>query len=99
MSETVLDKKIARLEAELKNAKATKTKEARKERNGQLMALGILIENQAKLKKIPDELKFWLKEAAESQPDERIKKRCLEAMKRFKEDFKEIEIEKKEDNI
>lgn len=43
MARTTLDQRIAKLEAELKNAKASKGKEARKERNGQLMSMGIML--------------------------------------------------------
>ena len=44
MPNTTLDAKIARLEAALKNAKAEKTKQARRERNQQLIAFGIGLE-------------------------------------------------------
>lgn len=49
MSQTQLDKRIERLEKELKNAKAQKQGQARKERNGQLMAFGILLETKYKM--------------------------------------------------
>lgn len=52
MSRTTLDQKIAKLEAELKNAKASKSKEARQERNNQLMAFGIGLE--MKYKSLPE---------------------------------------------
>lgn len=48
MARTTLDQKIAKLEAELKDAKASKTKEARKERNNQLISFGIMLERKYK---------------------------------------------------
>lgn len=48
MARTTIDQKIAKLEAELKNAKASKSKEARQERNNQLMAIGIMLEMKYK---------------------------------------------------
>lgn len=49
MARTTLDQKIARLEAELKNAKASKSKEARQERNSQLISFGIMLEQNYKI--------------------------------------------------
>ena len=48
MAKTSIDQKIARLEAELKTAKAAKTKEGRQERNSQLMSFGIMLETKYK---------------------------------------------------
>lgn len=44
MVQTALDAKIERLQKELKETKAAKGKAERKERNGQLIAGGVLIE-------------------------------------------------------
>lgn len=48
MTKTSIDQKIARLEAELKTAKAAKTKNGRQERNSQLMSFGIMLETKYK---------------------------------------------------
>lgn len=48
MTKTSIDQKIARLEAELKTAKAAKTEKGRKERNSQLMSFGIMLETKYK---------------------------------------------------
>lgn len=74
MTQTTLDKKIARLEAELKNAKASKSKEARKERNNQLMAFGIMLEQRYKngLKEEREKIRSWV-----DVLEERNKDRCL----------------------
>ena len=74
MADTRLDAKIARLEAELKNAKAEKTKEARLERNSQLIAFGIGLELRYKsLSPLErEEIKNWFTEL-----DERNKARAF----------------------
>ena len=61
MSQTQLDKRIERLEKELKNAKAQKQGQARKERNGQLMAFGILLETKYKMLATEEKnkIKLW----------------------------------------
>lgn len=82
MTKTALDKKIARLEAELKNAKASKSKEARKERNNQLMAFGIMLELLYKNPNMTtigqDKIKSWA-----NKLDERNKKRVLAGFARL----------------
>jgi len=73
MARTNLDERIARLEADLKTAKATKTKEGRTERNNQLMAFGIMLET--KYKELPAleraKIKSWM-----GIVDGRNKERC-----------------------
>lgn len=70
-----LDLKIERLQRELKEAKAFKSKEARKERNGQLITLGILIE--AKYKSLDtveqNKLKAWASDELSGRNLERAK--------------------------
>ena len=51
MAKTSLENKIARLEADLKEAKAMRHSEARKDRNVQLIAFGIMLE--AKFNNLP----------------------------------------------
>ncbi len=46
MAKTSLENKIARLEADLKEAKAMRHNEARKDRNAQLIAFGIMLETK-----------------------------------------------------
>jgi len=48
MAKTTIEQKIARLEAELKNAKAEKSQATRKERSNQLTAFGIMLERKYK---------------------------------------------------
>ena len=83
METTQLEKrlaKIGKLEAELKEQKAQITREKRKERNGQLMALGIMVELVfAKL--TPGE-KTMLRGWAEPL-DSRNKQRVLAAFERL----------------
>lgn len=80
MNKTTLDEKIARLEAELKNAKANKNKESRQERNNQLMAFGIGLET--KYKSLPEaervKIKAWFNEL-----DDRNKARALSGFARL----------------
>ena len=77
---TSLDDKIARLEAELKNAKAEKTQENRKERNNQLMAFGILLETKYKSLSEAEQanIKAWVEIL-----DERNKTRALAGFSRL----------------
>lgn len=89
MTKTALDKKIARLEAELKNAKASKSKEARKERNNQLMAFGIMLEK--KYRSLDKNEQTKIKEWAESL-DERNKSRVLAGLARLSKVFSLILI-------
>lgn len=79
---TTLDKKIEKLEAELKKAKAKKTETSRQERNGQLVSLGILIERNFKTLSATEKEK--LRALAETL-DERNRARCLAAFGRFEE--------------
>lgn len=89
MSKTALDYKIARLKAELANAKASKNKEARKERNNQLMAFGIMLEQNYRNLDTNEQTK--IKEWAESL-DERNKSRVLAGLARLSKVFSLILI-------
>lgn len=82
MARTTLDQRIAKLEAELKNAKASKTKEARKERNGQLMSFGIMLEQ--KYKSLPEAERAKIRAWAESL-DTRNKTRVQAGFTRLEE--------------
>lgn len=75
-----LDEKIARLEGELKNAKAEKTQEQRKERNNQLMAFGFLLETKYKTLSETEQakIKAWVEIL-----DERNKARALAGFSRL----------------
>lgn len=77
---TRLEKKIEKLEAELKDAKAKKIVNERKERNGQLVSMGIMIERNFNL--MTPEEKEKLKLYAENL-DERNKSRVLAAFDRI----------------
>lgn len=80
---TQLDKKIEKLEAELKKAKAKKMQTSRQERNGQLVSLGILIERNFKTLSATEKEKLrGLSEAL----DERNRARCLAAFSRFEDE-------------
>lgn len=57
MPKTQLEKRIERLTKELKNATAQKQGQARKERNGQLIAFGIFLEAHYKRLSIEEEKK------------------------------------------
>lgn len=80
MARTTLDQKIAKLEAELKEAKASKSKEARQERNNQLMAFGIMLEAKYKAALETDRKKMrgWIEGL-----DERNKSRVLAGFDRL----------------
>lgn len=80
---TQLDKKIEKLEAELKKAKAKKMQTSRQERNGQLVSLGILIERNFKTLSATEKEK--LRGLAEAL-DERNRARCLAAFSRFEDE-------------
>lgn len=80
MAKTTLEEKIAKLEAELKNAKASKTAKQRKERNQQLIAFGIGLE--LKYKSLPDAEKAKIRAWFESM-DERNKARAIAGFDRL----------------
>lgn len=80
MLKTTIDAKIERLEAELKNAKRAKTKEERRERNNQLVAFGIMLEQ--KYKNLSPQERSKIRDWAETL-DERNKKRALAGFERL----------------
>lgn len=80
MAKTTLEEKIAKLEAELKNAKASKTAKQRKERNQQLIAFGIGLE--IKYKSLPDAEKAKIRAWFDSM-DERNKARAIAGFERL----------------
>lgn len=80
MSSTRLEKKIGKLEAELKEKKAQILREKRKERGGQLVALGIMVE--AAFRKATPAEKVMLQRWAEPL-DARNKQRVLAAFARL----------------
>ncbi len=80
MAKTTLEEKIAKLEAELKNAKASKTAKQRKERNQQLIAFGIGLE--LKYKSLPDSEKAKIRAWFDSM-DERNKARAIAGFDRL----------------
>ena len=82
MAKTTLEEKIAKLEAELKNAKASKTAKQRKERNQQLIAFGIGLE--LKYKSLPDAEKAKIRAWFESM-DERNKARAIAGFERLED--------------
>ena len=88
MSTTRLEKQVEKLEAELKEKKAQISREKRKERGGQLVALGIMVE-QAFRRLAPAE-KSRLQSWAEPL-DPRNKQRVLAAFERMSEEAKEPE--------
>ena len=79
MAKTTIDAKIARLEAELKNAKAAKSKEKRQERNNQLVSFGIMLEQKYKSLTEPERAKIrgWVENL-----DDRNKARVLAGFER-----------------
>lgn len=79
MARTTIDQKIARLEAELKNAKASKSKEARQERNSHIMGFGILFEQ--KYRSLDAEGRVKMRAWAENL-DARTKARVLAGFER-----------------
>ncbi len=76
-----IDEQLAKAKAKVAELQAKKSKEWRQERNGQLMAIGITVENH--LSNAPDEVKEWLDSAANAQTEARTKQRALAALKRF----------------
>lgn len=76
-----MEEQIAKVTARLVGLKAKQAQKSRKERNGELIALGITIENQ--LTDAPDDVKTWLTKAAMSQSDARTKKVALSAIERL----------------
>lgn len=80
MARTTIDQKIARLEAELKNAKASKSKEARQERNSQIMGFGIMLEQKYKI--LPEAERAKIRAWAENL-DARNKGRVLAGFDRI----------------
>ncbi|MDL2216891.1 hypothetical protein LJB81_04090 [Desulfovibrio sp. OttesenSCG-928-M14] len=90
MARTTLDQKIAKLEAELKNAKAAKSKEARTERTGQLVSVGIMIEQVYKAfsKSEREKMRSWAERL-----DNRNKTRAQAFFDRV-----EAEVQKKNDS-
>lgn len=76
-----IDEQIAKATARLSGLKAKKAESSRKKRNGELIAIGIIIENQ--FDNAPDEVKEWLAKAAMSQSDARTKKMALSAIERL----------------
>lgn len=80
MNNARLEKKVAKLEAELKEKKAQITQAKRKERGGQLVALGIMVE--VAFKGLTPEGKAKLRGWAEPL-DARTKQRVLAAFERL----------------
>ena len=80
MSSSRLEKKIEKLEAELKEKKAQISREKRKERGGQLVALGIMVE--LAFKGLTPDGKAKLRGWAEPL-DARNKQRVLAAFERL----------------
>ena len=80
MSASRLEKQVEKLEAELKEKKAQMAREKRKERGGQLVALGIMVESVFRL--LPPTEKARLHAWAE-QLDPRNRQRVLAAFARL----------------
>ena len=80
MSSIRLEKQVERLEAELKEKKAQISREKRKERGGQLVALGIMVE--AAFKTMAPGQKTMLRGWSEKL-DARNKQRVLAAFERL----------------
>ena len=83
MKKMTIDEQIAKAQARVAELKAKRAKSSQKNRNGELIALGIIVENQFNI--IDDGIRSWLKKAAESQTDERVKQRGLAAIARLEE--------------
>lgn len=73
-----IDEQLAKAQARVAELRSRKSKSERKNRNGELVALGIIIENQ--FTSAPDTVKTWLVKAATSQSDERTRQRALLAI-------------------
>ena len=80
MSSTRLEQQVEKLEAELKEKKAQISREKRKERGGQLVALGIMVE--AAFKRLTPGEKAMLRRWPEPL-DARNKQRVLAAFERL----------------
>jgi len=85
MSATRLEKQVEKLEAELKEKKAKMANEKRKERGGQLVALGIMVESV--FRNLPPTEKARL-HAWAAQLDPRNKQRVLAAFARLMSEAK-----------
>jgi hypothetical protein len=85
MARTTLAEKIAKLEAELKETKAAANRVKRKERNKQLMALGIYLERLYKERSAEgrEKMRSQLESAA---LDSRIKATALDGFSRIDEE-------------
>ena len=85
MSAIRLEKQVEKLEAELKEKKAQMAREKRKERGGQLVALGILFESQFRRMGLAEQnrVKGWAE-----QLDPRNKQRVLVAFERLSSEVK-----------
>lgn len=81
MSQTQLDKRIERLEKELKNAKAQKQGQARKERNEQLIAFGLFMEE--KYKRLPMEERAKVKSLGKELLKGKNLEKCLAGFARL----------------
>ena len=88
MSSARLEKQVEKLEAELKEKKAQISREKRKERGGQLIALGIMVE--LAFKGLTPEGKAKLRGWAEPL-DARNKQRVLAAFERLEPETKASE--------
>ena len=88
MSATRLEKQVEKLEAELKEKKAKMASEKRKERGGQLVALGIVLESA--FRRMGPAEKNKVQGWAE-QLDPRNKQRALAAFARLLSEAKEPE--------
>lgn len=76
-----IDEQLVKAQARVAELRARKSKSERKNRNGELVALGIIIENQ--FTSAPDTVKTWLAKAATFQSDERTRHRALSAIERL----------------
>ena len=88
MSTSRLEKQVEKLEADLKEKKAQISRNKRKERGGQLVALGIMVEQ--KFKRLGPEEKARLQSWVEHL-DPRNKQRVLAAFARLSAEAKESE--------
>jgi hypothetical protein len=79
-----IDEQIAKLAARLAELKAQRAKISRKDRNSQLVACGIVVENM--FGRFSGEFIEEFKKAAEAQTDERIRKQALEFIQRLQEE-------------
>ena len=84
MAKSTLAEKIARLEAELKETKAAANRAKRKERNKQLMALGIYLERLYKEQSTERRAKMR-SQLENATLDERVKQLALDGFTRIDE--------------